>query len=106
MSGLGGATSRPEDAEAAYREAIRLRPSLLPVYADLANLLRLMNRLESAASTLAAVERFGPPPPEIYSARHLLDQHRREWTERSTHWRPAWPPIGGYEITTRRRWRD
>ena len=42
------------DAEAAYRTAVQLNPSFGPFHADLANLLRRMNRLDEAARTLEA----------------------------------------------------
>lgn len=60
-------------AEAAYREAVRLNPQLVPAYLNLADVLRAQNRDDEARKVLLPVLDFAPDSGDTLHALGLLE---------------------------------
>lgn len=67
---------RLEEAEARYREAMRLEPTYLPARLNLAALLEHRSRPQQALAELQEAERVAPASPEVQVDRAMLELRR------------------------------
>jgi tetratricopeptide (TPR) repeat protein len=78
---LDARLGKPEAAEAAYRTAIRLQPSFIPTYINLADLYRQQGREDRVAQTLREALQADPANGDVYHALGLSLVHQQRLRE-------------------------